>query len=414
MLEKTFGLLFFLKKPKNYQTGNVPLYLRITVDGIQKEFSLKRNWDPSKWDNRANRAIGSKDDVKALNHYIDVMRNKVYDTRMKMIERGENLTAVALRDLVTGRKQRCWFLLKLFKEHNLELREIVGNGVAKGTIINFEVTYKHVAIFIHQKYQLEDINILSLDLKFVKSLYHWLRSFKACSHNTTIKNIANLKKIVLSCVDNGWLVSDPFAKFEMGRKPVYPEFLTNEELNKMCEKHITISRLEKVRDIFLFSCFTGLSFIDVKQLRASEITPGVDGKLWIVKQRQKSLTRVTVPILPAAQDILNKYADDPQCIGNESLLPVPSNQKYNAYLKEVADICNIEKKLTTHVARHTFATTVTLSNCIPIETVSKMLGHTNLRQTQHYAKVLPIKISQDMKQLYEKFQHSNSIIDDLK
>jgi site-specific recombinase XerD len=183
------------------------------------------------------------------------------------------------------------------------------------------------------------------------------------------------------------------------------EVLTKEELHDVESKEIDIERLAEVRDIFLFCCYTGLAFIDVFQLTVNDITLGIDGKKWIYTNRQKTGNQSNVPLLPQALRILEKYNDHPVREITGKLFPVKSNQKMNAYLKEIGTICNLQKKLTMHLARHTFATTVTLSNGVPIETVSKMLGHNKLATTQIYAKVLEHKVSQDMNVLFEKMKN---------
>lgn len=213
-----------------------------------------------------------------------------------------------------------------------------------------------------------------------------------------------MKKIVLDCVERGWLLSDPFATFDMNREDVDPTYLTISELHAILNKEISNERLMRVRDVFVFCCFTGLSFIDIKQLKRNEVITGFDGGHWICKDRQKEGVLSKIPLLPVCLEILKKYERDPVCIDKEMLLPVLSNQKYNSYLQEIAAICNINKELTSHVARHTFGTAVTLANGVPITSVKDMLGHKTLKQTLHYARVLPMQISADMERLKVQFQ----------
>jgi integrase len=410
MLEKSLGLLFYLKKPKDYTAGPVLIYLRITVNGVPKEMSTKRLCDPEKWNGKANRAIGNKEDIKALNAYLDVLQNQVYDARTHLIDRGKIVTALALKNIVSGEDQRQWMLMVLFKAHNDDLKELIGKGVAKGTHTNFETSYKHTGKFLKTVYKIEDINILSLDLEFIKKLYHWYRTVKKLNHNSALKNIANMKKTVLDCVDNGWLVADPFAKFEMTRDDVDTVYLTKEQVQAIANKEINNPRLSRVRDLFIFCCFTGLSFIDVKQLKCSEVTAS-NGELRIYKNRQKTGTPAVIPLLPMAKGILKKYDEDEYCIIKDMLLPVLSNQKYNSYLKELADMCHIEVELSSKIARNTFGTTITLANNVPMETISKMMGHKSLRQTQHYAKVLAIKVTEDMDNLNKRLTKTKFMAD---
>lgn len=405
MLEKSLGLLFYLKKPKDYTEGPVLIYLRITVDGVPKEMSTKRFCDPERWNSKANRVIGNKEDVKTLNAYLDVLQNKAYDARTHLIDRGKIVTASAIKNIISGDDQRQWMLMVLFKAHNKGLEELIGKGVAKGTHTNFETSYTHVCKFLKSQYKVEDINILSLDLEFIKKLYKWFRTVKDLNHNSALKNIANMKKIVLDCVDNGWLVADPFAKFEMTRNEVDTVYLSKEQVQAIANKKITNPRLRKVRDMFIFSCFTGLAFIDMKQLKRSEVFTN-DGELRIYKNRQKTGTPAVIPLLPIAKVILKKYEEDEYCVVRDMLLPVLSNQKYNTYLKDLAERCDIEIELSSKIARNTFATTITLANNVPMETISKMMGHKSLRQTQHYAKVLAVKVNEDMADLNRKLTES--------
>lgn len=410
MLEKSLGLLFYLKKPKDYTGGPVLIYLRITVDGVQKEMSTKRFCEPERWSGKANRAIGNKENAKTLNAYLDMLQNQVYAARTHLIDRGKIVTALALRNIVSGEDQRQWMLMVLFKAHNGDLKELIGKGAAKGTHTNFETSYKHTQTFLKGIYKIEDINIRSLDLEFIKKLYHWYRTFKKLNHNSALKNIANMKKIVLDCVDNGWLVADPFAKFEMTRDEVETVYLTKEQVQAIANEPIHNQRLSRVRDLFIFSCFTGLSFIDMKQLKRSEVFT-TNGELRIYKNRQKTGTPAVIPLLPIAKGILKKYEEDVYCEIKDLLLPVLSNQKYNSYLKELADRCDIGVELSSKMARNTFATTITLANNVPMETISKMMGHKSLRQTQHYAKVLAVKVTEDMADLNKRLTETKFMDD---
>jgi site-specific recombinase XerD len=230
----------------------------------------------------------------------------------------------------------------------------------------------------------------------------WFKTERKCGQNATMKYISILKMVVLFCVNNDWLGKDPFARFKMSREEVIPEFLTKEEIQAISEKDIKIGRLKQVRDVFLFCCYTGLAYVDIEKLKASEASLGLDNEPWIFTKRGKTKVPSRIPLLPEAQKILAEYKDRPPHINSKGLLPVLSNQKYNSYLKELADMCGISKNLTTHTARHTFATTITLSNGVPIETVSKMLGHKKIQTTQNYARVLDMKVSEDMQILKDK------------
>ena len=411
MLEKSFGLLFYLKQPRNYDGGRMYIYLRITVDGTFKELSVKRSWESSRWNAKANRATGTKEDARQLNQYLDVLQNKVYDAKKQLIETGKLVTATAIVEIINGTQQRKRELLALFNRHNDEMKRMIGKGVAKGTWTNFNTSYRHVSDFLVAQYHVKEINIQALDLEFVKRLYNWFRTVKNLGHNSALKNIANLKKIIIECMDNGWLQADPFAKFDLTREEVETTFLVKEEIQSIADKEIKNDRLCRVRDVFIFCCFTGLAFADVKQLKKSEVTIGVDGQLRIYKGRQKTGTPSLIPLLPITKKILAKYEQDQSCLAKDQLLPVLTNQKYNAYLKEIADLCGIDKPLKSHVARHTFGTTVTLANNVPLESIKEMMGHKSLRQTLHYAKVSGIKVNEDMAKLKKRLSKEKFISD---
>jgi integrase len=264
----------------------------------------------------------------------------------------------------------------------------------------------HTIEFLQWKYKVSDIEITKIDHAFVTDYEFWLRSVRNCANNTAVKYIKNFNKIIKICLANDWLDKNPFANYKSKVKEVERVYLSENEIQNIIDKDLENERLSLVRDIFLFSCFTGLAYIDVKNLTKSHISIGIDGEKWIFTHRQKTESASKIPILPVTQIIIDKYEDHPQSVNQDKLLPILSNQKMNAYLKEIAGICKIEKELTFHIARHTFATTVTLTNGVPIESVSKMLGHKNLRTTQHYAKVLDKKVSEDMMILRNKFNQT--------
>jgi integrase len=292
--------------------------------------------------------------------------------------------------------------MELFQEHNDRMWALVGKEYAAGTLTRFKTAAKHTRDFLLWKCKVADIDIKDLSYEFVCDFEHWFKTVKNCNHNTTIKFIACCRKIVLQAIRKGGLQRDPFLGFTMALREVDREALNKDELQVMATRQFPCNRLTQVRDMFLFSCYTGLAYIDLKKLRRNEISTGIDGGKWIFTKRKKTDTPSRIPLLPDALNILAKYESHPACLVRELVLPILSNQKMNAYLKEIGDLCGIQKNLTFHIARHTFATTVTLSNGVPIETVSKILGHTNLKTTQHYAKIQDLKVSQDMQVLREK------------
>ena len=309
-----------------------------------------------------------------------------------------------MRGVLKGKNTGAKMTMQIFQQHNDEVKSLIGKDYSAATLERYKTSFDHTKSFMQWKYKTNDMDIKKLDYEFVSQYAFWLKTVRNCNHNTTIKYISNFRKIVNRCIKNGWLIRDPFFGFKMTKKEVVPEFLTEHELNKVANKQFSSERLTQVRDVFLFCCYTGLTFGDVKKLVRSEIRIGMDNNEWIFSHRQKTDVLSRIPLLPIAIDILEKYKDHPACINSNKALPVLSNQKYNEYLKEIAKICDINKKMTSHIARHTFATSVTLSNGVPMESVSKMLGHKNIKTTEHYAKVLDKKISEDMNILRIRIQ----------
>ncbi|WP_240676129.1 site-specific integrase [Botryobacter ruber] len=401
-MDTKISILFYGKTAKTTKDNLLPIYLRVTINGKRFETSTHRHITPSKWSVEAGRVKGNSEEARSINTYLDTLRSQVYAYQSELLKLGKPVTVETFREKWLGIEEKPVMLLEVFQKHNDQVEKLVGKDFAPGTLERYKTSLQHTRNFILWKYQEEDINIKRLNYGFISDYEFWLKSVRSCSHNTTMKYLANFKKVIHICLKNGWLQRDPFTGFKFAKKEVVREFLTKEELQKMAAKEFEMERLEQVRDIFLFSCFTGLAYADVHKLKRSEIVTGLDGEKWIYTSRQKTDTTSRIPLLPTAQTLLEKYREHPQCVNQDKVLPVLSNQKMNAYLKEIADVCGIRKSLTFHIARHTFATTVTLSNGVPIESVSRMLGHTNLKTTQHYAKILDKKVSEDMQMLRQK------------
>ncbi len=408
MLEQTLGILFYQKKSKHCNTSNVPLYLRITVNGKRIEIATKQHCDPTRWNSHSQRAKGTTEATRCLNTYLDTLERQVHEARRKLIEAQKPITAETLKKLLTGQDEKAVMLLEVFTEHNRKMAALAGCEYAPATVMRYNTTLEHVRSFLKKQYNISDIDIKSLNYSFASDFEFYLKSERRCNHNSAIKYVGNMRKIVNYCMKSGLLQKDPFFGYKMAKREVVRDFLTEAEIERLTTKVFSIDRLSQVRDIFLFSCYTGLAFIDVFNLTPANIGKGVDGKDWIFTSRQKTETPSRIPLLPPAQTIIERYKGHQKCVNEEKLLPVLSNQKLNAYLKEVADICGITKSLTFHIARHTFATTVTLSNGVPIETVSKMLGHRSIKITQHYAKIVDKKVSDDMLSLRQKMNFISS------
>jgi integrase len=366
-------LHIYAKTTKANAAGQLPIYIRLTVDGQRFEFSSKKFIEKSKWSPELSKMKGSSEEARTFNNYLDLMKSKVFHIQMELIHKNEELSLVNFKSRILGTHQRERMLIPIYQNHNDKIEELIGNGYAYGTLERFKISLKHLQEFIQWKYNISDISITKIDYAFVTEFEFYLRSIKKCNNNTAVK-------------------------YEVER-----DFLTEEELSRIYNKRFSSERLTLVKDIFIFSCYTGLAYVDVKGLKKDHIGIGIDGQKWIFKNRQKTDTKSKIPVLPIAEELIQKYANHPKCLNEDSILPILTNQKMNAYLKEIGDLCDIPKEITFHMARHTFATSVTLKNGVPIETVSKMLGHKNIQTTQHYAKILDKKVSEDMQVLKDKF-----------
>jgi len=404
------SILFYAKRAKTTTDGLVPIYIRVTVDGERIELSTKRFTTPEKWSVEGSCMKGYSAEVKSINSYLDSLKAKVYDYQQQLIREDNQVNAENMRNKILGVEKRSHMLIGIFQQHNEEIKALIGHEFATATYTRYETSLKHTVAFLNWKYKVSDIDIRKIDHEFVTSYEFYLKSVHKCNQNTTAKYIKNFGKIVRRCLANGWIQRDPFINYKCKIVEVERAFLSQDEIETMFNKVLPTDRLNLVKDIFLFSCFTGLAYVDVKKLSRKNIGFGVDGERWIFINRTKTDTRSNIPILPIASFLLEKYEDHPQVINQDKLLPILSNQKMNSYLKEIADACGINKELTFHIARHTFATTVTLSNGVPIESVSKMLGHKNLKTTQHYAKILDLKVCNDMQILKEKFGNGKQMM----
>ncbi|WP_299153145.1 site-specific integrase [uncultured Christiangramia sp.] len=393
-MQNLLSILFFIKKSKDKSANQAIVYLRITYDGKRSEVSTLRKVSLSKWNSKANKVGGSSIEAKQVNRNLDIIKNRIYEIYQKYLDNEEDISAVKIKDEFLGNNNIHKSILQMFEEHNTRMEKLVGKDYSFRTLQRYKTTKKHLAAFISSSFKLKDYPVKEINTKFINAFIYYLKTELDLSHNSALKYLSYFKKIVRIAYANGWVEKDPFYNFKLKVQVIDREFLTKEEIIKIMEKEFSIPRMEQVRDVFLFSCYTGLAYIDVFKLTADDIIKGIDGNKWIKTKRTKTKTLSSIPILPVAEKLIDKYENLESPTGK--LLPVYSNQKTNSYLKEIADSCGIKKNLTFHMARHTFATTVTLSNGVPIESVSKMLGHRSLKTTQHYAKILDEKLSEDM------------------
>ena len=399
-MKSTFSVLFFVKKDKQKINGSYPIFVRITVDGVASRFNSKLDVQPKVWDGKAGKAAGRSAEATRINRLLDDINASLNTIYHELQRRDNYVTAEKVKNEFLGHSENHDTILNLFQKHNDDVKQLVGISKTIATYRKYEVTRRHLAEFIQSKYNLSDISIKEITPMFITDFELYLRTTCKCGFNTTAKFMQFFKRIILIARNNGILIGDPFASYKIRLEKVDRGYLSEDEIKIILKKKMVSERLEQVRDVFILSCFSGLAYVDVANLKEDNIRKSFDGNLWIITKRQKTNTDVNVPLLDIPKMILEKYKGK---LPDGKVLPIISNQKLNAYLKEIADVCGIKKNLTFHCLRHTFATTTTLAKGVPIETVSKMLGHTNIETTQIYARITNNKISNDMQGLDKKF-----------
>ena len=388
----TFGIRFFMKNHL-VKDSEAPIYVRITVDGIRVDISLKRKIIVNDWNPVLGLAKGNKESAKSLNHYLKELEAQIFQIYQEFQLKKIPITADAIKHELLGTEVKEHTISMLFEYHNEKYR----NVLAWGTLKNYFTTQKYVMAFSKAQYGIEDYFLQDINYRFLNELELYLVNYEPQDHhkplgnNGIMKHLERFRKVINLALRMEWMVKDPFAKFSFRYQKVERTCLNPTELSRIEEKQFDIQRLQYIRNLFIFSCYTGLSYIDTMNLMHDDIVLGMDGEYWISISRQKSQQKSKVPLLPKALDIIKLYQDRDRPYSKGKIFPLISNQKLNAYLKEIAIICRVKKNLTFHLARHTFATTVTLSNGVPIETVSKMLGYASIRTTQIYAKVVEKK-----------------------
>ncbi|OFY34902.1 MAG: hypothetical protein A2W91_04300 [Bacteroidetes bacterium GWF2_38_335] len=405
--KSTFNLLFFIKRTRMLRTGEAPIYMRITVNGKRCDTGLCKGVDPNLWSSEKGFASGTTKEAKSVNALLDSIRIQIQRIIINLRAENKPVTAVSIRNAYMGIEDNAGKkVLALYREHNKKIKQLENIDYSPETIERYEVSLKHTENFIKSKYQKDDLFLTELNNEFIQDYEIYFKTVRKCAHNTTLKYIKNFKKIINIAISNGDLKQNPFPAFKMKLKKVDRGFLNDEELDIIINKELHVQRLSQVRDCFVFSCFTGLAHSDLYNLSKENIVTGTDGGKWIKIKRKKTDNLCSIPILSVSQKILDKYKNDPFCLLNNKLLPVITNQKTNSYLKEIATICGIEKNFSSHLARHTFATTVTLNNNVPIESVSKMLGHSSINMTKIYARLLDKKVGKDMEHLNGRYSIS--------
>jgi integrase len=394
---KSFGIYFNLRLEKE-KDGKAPIYMSITVNGQKAWVALQQKISVKCWDVGRGTGKTSTSEGKTVNTYLEELRQAVGDCYRDLQLKRVVITAELIKNafLRTGEEEHT--LDEISAYHN----EMSAGVLAPGTMKNYYTTQRYITEFVTKHFKRKAYYLSELNYKFIQDFEIFLRNHQPLDHqkpltnNGIMKHLERFRKMINLAFRLEWIVRDPFEKFQLKYNRVEKEYLTAGELAALEQKALRLPRLTVVRDIFVFCCYTGLAFVDVMNLKPSNVVIGQDGGLWISTSRQKTTIAVNVPLLNQAQKIMDQYKGNIRAHAKGTIFPQLSNQKMNSYLKELADRCDIYKVLTFHVARHTFATTVTLVNGVPIETVSKLLGHTTMRSTQVYARVIEKKVSEDM------------------
>ena len=393
----TFGIQFILRTgKKNKGMGNV--YARVTVETRRIEISLKKTIAVNEWNNARGIAKGATAGVKKFNIYLEQVRSRITEAYRELQVNKEPITPENIKALFLGDMLNEHSLIELIDYHNSTQQSVL----APGTMKNYYTTKRYIEKFIKKNYKSEDIYLVQVNYKFITDFETFLRNHQPLDHqrpignNGVMKHQERFRKMINLGVRLGWINQNPFESYRLKFKKVTRECLDKDELLRIEKKKINIERLNYVRDLFVFSCYTGLCYADVMLLAKENIRKGVDGELWIFTKREKTDIQVPIPLLAKSKELIERYQEHPRSASDGTIFPRISNQRLNSYLKELAAICKVSKNLTFHLARHTFATTVTLSNGVPIESVSRMLGHSKLSTTQVYAKVIEEKLSRDM------------------
>ena len=398
-MRSTFKILMYLKKGSEKPDGNVPLMCRLTVDGEIKQFSCKMDVPPRLWDVKANRASGKSIEAQRINRAVDKIRVDVNRRYQEMMQTDGYVTAAKLKDAYLGIGIKQETLLKLFEQHNGEFAKKVGHSRSKGTYARYQIVFNHIREFLPHTYNRDDIPLKELNLTFINDFEYYLRTVRKCRTNTIWGYMIVLKHIISIARNSGVLPFNPFAGYINSPENVDRGYLSKEELQTLMNAPMKNQTYELVRDLFLFSVFTGLAYSDVKNLTYDNLQTFFDGDLWIITRRKKTNTDSNIRLMDVPKRIIEKYRG---ITTDNRVFPMPSNSSCNDKLKKIGVECGIKTRLTYHVARHSAATTILLSNGVPIETVSRILGHTNIKTTQIYAKITNQKISQDLETLSHK------------
>ncbi|GHV15663.1 transposase [Bacteroidia bacterium] len=405
MRRSTFKILFYIKRSNPKKNGKVAIMGRITIDGKRSQFSTKLEIYPDEWNNEWGKSIGNNIEAIAINSMLDKIRGKIVMSYYKLMDIDGYASPDKIKNILLGFEEKGKTIIYYFNKFNEQYRSKVGVTVTKTTYLRYELVKKRLSEFMEKTYKVKDMPYREITTVFIQNFYQFLRSKYKSGNNNAMKTVQHLRAIFFYIKNSGEYFPDPFANFKISFEKKERSFLTKTELIALYNKKLPSERLERVRDIFLFCSYTGLSYSDLQNLTKEKIRTNIDGHLWIMATRNKTGIPYKVRLLAIPIAILKKY-EYLQAYGE--LLPIISNQKMNEYLSEITNICGINKRITSHCARHTFGT-LCLTEGMSIESVSKLLGHTKIKTTQIYAQITDQKLSNEMDKLAKKLNIASSL-----
>lgn len=405
MKGNTFAVSFILKKRKA-KNDELPIYARIVVNKQRLEISTKRSVEAIHWDTAKNLAKKTYKFHEQLNELLMVVKNKLYSCYTELLQSNKTITAQRIKDLYLGNTQQTVStIIQVSTLHLQEMEQFLGKSSTYGNYKNYKTTHKYMVEFIPKIYRKKDLPLDEVNYSFIKKYEHFLQTEKDCENNGAMKQLQRLKKVLNWAIKNEYLTENPFKNYTISFKRYDRGYLTLEEIAQIENLKGLSKKLQYTRDFFVFQLYTGLAYSDMISLECNDIIKGIDNEYWIVKNRVKTDTKITVPLLPISLDILFRYVEDITLFpGTKKIFPTISNQKINKNLKELGALAKIKKPLSTHLARHSAATTIWLQNGISLEVVSKMLGHTKISTTQIYGRIVEEKIAEEMKGLRDKLK----------
>src|SRR5665648_363935 len=403
-MRSTFNILFYIKRNEPKKDGRVVIMVRVTINGIRSQFSSKLLVQPEQWDSKNERVKGQVAEARNLNRLLENIRSSLNVHYNKFMSIDGHVTPEQLRNIFLGHEEREQTIISFFDKYNDQYKLKVGITSTHITYTRYLLARERLVEFMKKRYNLSDMPIKEITVSFIDEFYLYIRNNTECNNNSTLKFLQRIRTILYFAKNSGANFNDPFCNFRFRYDKVNRGYLDQDELDILYTKKLPSARLSQVRDIFIFSCYTGLAYIDIFELTEDKIRRAFDGHLWIMTKRRKTDVNTNVRLLDIPLEILEKYKGKQK---NGKVLPVISNQKINDYLEEIGDICGIEKKFTFHVARHTFASTIALGNDVPMESIQSMLGHADIKTTQIYAHVIDRKLSRDMDKMAKAVNNRN-------